>query len=97
GRLNTRIYVRRARASRSPTPETLVRIRYVGTIEGQAPVETVTEEAIDCATRYHTQHSYLVRNADGRVVARRGLQSRKRILPASLLSGTLASICRPLR
>lgn len=94
GQLKTRIYLDRGRLSRLPNGETLVRIRYVGTLQGQAPVETITEEAVDCAAGYHRQQSYLVRNAQGRLVSRRGVQSRKRILPGSLLSGTLPNICR---
>lgn len=94
GRLSTRINIERSSLAPSRRGETIVRIRYVGTLQGHSPVETITEEAVDCASGYHTQHSYLVRNAQGHVVARRGLQLRKRILPGSLLSGTLDSICR---
>lgn len=93
GPLRTRIFLDRSGQTQLPSGETFVRIRYVGTLEGQAPVETITEEAVNCVNRYHTQQSYVVRNAQGRVVAKRGLQSRKRVMPGSLLSGVLTSIC----
>jgi hypothetical protein len=70
-----------------------VRIRYVGALLGRPPVETIIKEAVDCASGYHTQSVYLVRNAHGRVVATRGLQPRRRIMPESLLSRILPSIC----
>lgn len=93
GPLNTRIYLEQQSVSDSGDGRVRVRAKYVGTLKGQAPVQTFTDETVECDTAFHTQHSYVVRNASGRIVSQRGAQPRKKILPNTMLRGLLGTIC----
>lgn len=93
GQLNTRIYVDARSLGRPSNGEVRIRTKYVGTLRGQAPVQTLTDETVECGTGYHTQHSYVVENANGRVVSRRGEQARKRIPATGMLRGLATTIC----
>lgn len=93
GQLNTRIYVDERSLGRPSNGEVRIRTRYVGTLRGQAPVQTFTDESVECGTGYHTQHSYVVENGNGRVVSRRGEQARKRVPATGMLRGLATTIC----
>lgn len=93
GPLNTKIYIDERSLDQTSDGRVRVRTKYVGVLQGQAPVQTFTDETVECDTGFHTQHSYLVRNAQGGIVAQRGAQPRKRILPNAMLRGLMNRLC----
>ena len=93
GPLNTKIYIDEGSLAQMSEGRVRVRTKYVGILDGQAPVQTITDETIECNTGFHTQHSYLVQNAQGSIVSRRGAQPRKKILPNAMLRDLMNHLC----
>ena len=91
--LSTRMYVDLNSLRRAGTGQLRVWIRYVGIEDGRTPVQTFTLESVNCYNNTHMQLDYYVRNAQGRIVSRRGPQPNRRILPDSMLMGQMDFIC----
>ena len=92
-RLITRMYVDLNSLRRAGTGQLHVWIHYDGIEDGRSPVQTFTHESVNCYNNTHMQLDYYVRNAQGRIVVRRGPQPNRRILPDSMLMGQMDFIC----